>query len=111
MVPNGCLWLAPMARLDAAAGRSRVLAAGRRRRTRWPGSQPCSVARPASTAEARALLAAAAGLDLAGVPRGTGTRLAWGSPPDRCDLVIDTLGWTGCSSTRPATWWPGCRPG
>src|SRR6267378_1397296 len=24
------------------------------------------------------------------VPRGTGTRLHWGNPPERCDLVIDT---------------------
>ena len=33
---------------------------------------------------------AAAAEGLAAVPRGAGTRLAWGSPPDRCDLVIDT---------------------
>jgi glycolate oxidase FAD binding subunit len=50
------------------------------------------VARPASTAELSAVLAAAAGLNLASVPRGTGTKLAWGRPPDRCDLVVDMLG-------------------
>src|SRR6266581_6937243 len=55
------------------------------------GVVPRYVARPASVAEASAVLAAAAGLDLAVLPRGTGTRLAWGAPPRRCDLVIDTL--------------------
>ena len=55
------------------------------------GVLPRYVAWPASVAEASAVLAAAADLDLAVLPRGTGTRLAWGAPPRRCDLVIDTL--------------------
>ena len=55
------------------------------------GVQPRYVASPASVAEASAVMAAAAGLGLAVLPRGTGTRLAWGSPPRRCDLVVDTL--------------------
>ncbi len=55
------------------------------------GTAPRFVASPGSLAEASALLAAAAGLDLAVLPRGTGTRLAWGSPPRRCDLVVDTM--------------------
>ncbi|HXP18976.1 MAG TPA: FAD-binding oxidoreductase [Streptosporangiaceae bacterium] len=54
------------------------------------GVQPSFVAAPASTAEASALLRAAASLDLAVVPRGTGTRLHWGTPPARCDLVVET---------------------
>jgi glycolate oxidase FAD binding subunit len=54
------------------------------------GVQPRMVAMPGSTEEASALLRAAAGLGLAVVPRGTGTRLHWGNPPERCDLVIDT---------------------
>lgn len=49
------------------------------------------VAAPASTAEASALLRAAADLDLAVVPRGSGSRLGWGTPPARCDLVVSTL--------------------
>ncbi len=49
------------------------------------------VAAPASTGEASALLAAAQAHGLAVVPRGSGTRLGWGAPPRRCDLVIDTL--------------------
>jgi len=54
------------------------------------GVQPRMVATPGSTEEASALLRAAADLGLAVVPRGTGTRLHWGNPPERCDLVIDT---------------------
>jgi glycolate oxidase FAD binding subunit len=54
------------------------------------GVQPLMVATPASTEEASALLRAAAGLGLAVVPRGAGTRLNWGNPPERCDLVIET---------------------
>ena len=54
------------------------------------GVRPGFVATPASTQEAGALLTAAAGLGLAVVPRGTGTRLDWGDPPSRCDLVVDT---------------------
>jgi glycolate oxidase FAD binding subunit len=48
------------------------------------------VASPAGLDEASAVLRAAAADGLATVPRGAGTRLAWGSPPTRCDLVIDT---------------------
>src|ERR1700722_1123090 len=33
---------------------------------------------------------AAAGVDLAVLPRGGGTRLGWGAAPGRCDLVVDT---------------------
>jgi glycolate oxidase FAD binding subunit len=54
------------------------------------GVQPLIVATPASTQEASELLRAAAALGLAVVPRGTGTRLHWGNPPERCDLVIET---------------------
>src|SRR6266536_2868751 len=56
-----------------------------------PLSAACGEVRPASVAEASAVLAAAAVLGLAVLPRGTGTRRAWGSPPHRCDLVVDTL--------------------
>ncbi|HWM97893.1 MAG TPA: FAD-binding oxidoreductase, partial [Streptosporangiaceae bacterium] len=46
-------------------------------------------ASPSSTAEAAALLRAAAAAGLTVVPRGAGTGLAWGGPPSRCDLVVD----------------------
>ncbi|HEY3958831.1 MAG TPA: FAD-binding oxidoreductase [Streptosporangiaceae bacterium] len=56
------------------------------------GVRPAWVASPVSVPEAAATMRAAAGLDLAVVPRGSGSRLAWGLPPRRCDLVIDTSG-------------------
>src|SRR5690242_19877453 len=56
------------------------------------GVEPQIVAAPASTSEASTLLRAASDLGLAVVPRGTGSRLHWGNPPERCDLVIETTG-------------------
>jgi glycolate oxidase FAD binding subunit len=53
------------------------------------GLVPSFVASPSSTAEAAALLRAAAAAGLAVVPRGAGTGLSWGAPPARCDLVVD----------------------
>lgn len=53
------------------------------------GIVPQYVASPADVAEASAVMQAAAAAGLAVVPRGTGSRLGWGSPPARCDLVID----------------------
>jgi glycolate oxidase FAD binding subunit len=54
------------------------------------GIEPMIVAAPAGTEEASALLRAASDLGLAVVPRGSGTRLHWGYPPERCDLIIET---------------------
>jgi glycolate oxidase FAD binding subunit len=54
------------------------------------GVMPRFAASPATVAEASALLAAAAAQDLAVVPRGGGSKLGWGAPPRRCDLVVDT---------------------
>ena len=54
------------------------------------GARPRFIAAPASTAEASALMAAAAGLGLTVMPRGSGSRLHWGSPAAACDLVVDT---------------------
>jgi glycolate oxidase FAD binding subunit len=53
------------------------------------------VAAPASTEEAAAVLAAAAREDLAVVVRGGGTKLDWGMPPRRLDLIVDTHRLTG----------------
>jgi glycolate oxidase FAD binding subunit len=50
---------------------------------------PAFVASPASTDQAAALLRTAAEHDLAVVFRGAGSRLGWGSPVTRCDLVVD----------------------
>lgn len=54
------------------------------------GVMPGWVAAPAGTDEASTLLATAAEHGLAVVPRGSGTRIGWGAPPRRCDLIIDT---------------------
>jgi len=51
---------------------------------------PAFVAWPSGTDQAAALLRAAAEHELAVVFRGTGSRLGWGVPPDRCDLMVDT---------------------
>jgi len=48
-----------------------------------------SVAFPASTEEAAAVMRVAAEHELAVVPRGGGSRLSWGTPATRCDLVAD----------------------
>lgn len=52
------------------------------------GVQPRFVAEPTSTTEVSALLRAASELSLAVVPRGAGTRLHWGYPPHRADIVL-----------------------
>src|SRR6202042_2359009 len=54
------------------------------------GRQAPYVAAPASTAEASALLRAAAALGLTVVPRGAGRLQHWGNRPDSCDLIVDT---------------------
>jgi glycolate oxidase FAD binding subunit len=50
---------------------------------------PSFVAAPGSTEEAAAAMRVAAEHELAVVARGGGSRLEWGTPPSRCDLVID----------------------
>lgn len=56
---------------------------------------PAFVALPASTEEASAIMRVAVGHGLAVVVRGSGSRLSWGTPPARCDLVIDTARLSG----------------
>jgi glycolate oxidase FAD binding subunit len=53
------------------------------------GVVPQLVARPGSTAEVAEVMRSAAALGLAVVPRGRGTKLTWGRPPERVDLVVD----------------------
>jgi glycolate oxidase FAD binding subunit len=48
------------------------------------------VAAPGSTEEAAAVLRTAAAAGLAVVARGNGTKLGWGTPPHRLDLIVDT---------------------
>ncbi|SDG94571.1 FAD-binding oxidoreductase [Nonomuraea jiangxiensis] len=53
------------------------------------GVRPRWVALPESVEEVAALLRACAERDLAVVPAGGGTKLHWGSPPERCDVLLD----------------------
>ena len=53
------------------------------------GIVPAFVVSPGSADEAAAVLRVAAEHELAVVVRGGGSRLGWGVPPARCDLVID----------------------
>ncbi|MFB9834316.1 FAD-binding oxidoreductase, partial [Actinoallomurus acaciae] len=54
------------------------------------GSAASYVAAPATVTEASELMRAAAEHRLAVVPRGAGTKLHWGAPPERCDLIVET---------------------
>ncbi|MEW2352758.1 FAD-binding oxidoreductase [Spirillospora sp. NPDC029432] len=54
------------------------------------GVVPGVVAAPATSAEAAEVMRTAAELGLAVVPRGAETRLDWGAPPARCDVLVDT---------------------
>jgi glycolate oxidase FAD binding subunit len=54
------------------------------------GVTPRYAASPASVAEASAVMRVAAEQALTVVPRGSGSRLDWGAPPQSCDLVVDT---------------------
>jgi glycolate oxidase FAD binding subunit len=53
------------------------------------GVAPALVARPASTAEVAEVMRAAAASGLTVVSRGRGTKMTWGRPPERVDLVVD----------------------
>ena len=50
------------------------------------------VVRPRSADDLAAVLAAADERGWGVVPRGGGTRMAWGAPPTRCDVVLETGG-------------------
>lgn len=54
------------------------------------GMAPSWVVSPGSGAEASAVMAAAAAHGLTMVARGCGTKLGWGAPPEKLDLVVDT---------------------
>lgn len=56
------------------------------------GVVPDRVAAPATVDEVAAVLRNAAEQGLAVVPRGGGSRLAWGAPPARCDLLVELSG-------------------
>ncbi len=56
------------------------------------GGRPRWAARPATVEQVAAVLKTASAHGLAVVPAGNGTRLHWGAPPERCDLMLDLRG-------------------
>ncbi|MEV0969349.1 FAD-binding oxidoreductase [Microtetraspora glauca] len=54
------------------------------------GVRPRWVALPEATEEIAALMRVTSAHDLAVVTTGAGTKLHWGHPPERCDVLIDT---------------------
>jgi len=54
------------------------------------GVQPQFVAEPASEQELAAVLSWANDAEIAVIPRGGATKLAWGNPPKRADLILST---------------------
>jgi glycolate oxidase FAD binding subunit len=59
------------------------------------GVAPSLVAAPRSADQVAGLLRVAARHGLTVVARGAGSKLDWGVPPERVDLVVDTSGMTG----------------
>ena len=85
---------APTAHIDVDAARSSLASACEEVREATAddgvdGVRPALVARPGSTDEVAGVLRAAAAAGLTVVPRGRGTKLTWGVPPERADLVVD----------------------
>ncbi len=66
------------------------------------GVSPSAVVSPADEAEVSAVLAAATARNLAVVARGGGTKLDWGPPPSRCDIVLSTSRIAGIVDHEPA---------
>lgn len=77
-----------MALLDTLSGTCELRAATDADRV--DGVAPQVVARPASTEETSALLRACHEQGLAVVVRGHGSKLTWGRPPERLDVLLDT---------------------
>ncbi len=90
MATQTTAWLADAARtaLDGACDAVREAGAG----DAVDGVAPAVVTAPTSTEEVASVLAAAHAHDLAVVARGRGTKLTWGLPPSRCDVVVDVSG-------------------
>jgi glycolate oxidase FAD binding subunit len=53
------------------------------------GVPPSCVATPTTLDQAAGVMQAAAGLELAVVPRGSGRTISWGAAPARCDVIAD----------------------
>jgi glycolate oxidase FAD binding subunit len=56
-----------------------------------PDKQPGIVVQPGNEQELAAVLRLANEANLAAIPRGGGTKLSWGNPPTRADLILSTV--------------------
>ncbi len=66
------------------------------------GIAPRLVVSPRDEAEVSSVLAAATAQRLTVAVRGGGTKLDWGSPPERCDIVLSTSRISGIVEHEPA---------
>lgn len=66
------------------------------------GVIPSLVVSPADELEVASVLSVATAGGLAVVTRGGGTKIAWGSPPERCDVVLSTTRIEGIVDHEPA---------
>ena len=66
------------------------------------GVTPSLVVSPGDELEVASVLSAATARGLAVVARGGGTKMDWGSPPERCDIVLATSRITGIVDHEPA---------
>jgi glycolate oxidase FAD binding subunit len=66
------------------------------------GGAPGLVVSPGDELEVASVLSAATARGLAVVARGGGTKIDWGSPPERCDVVLSTARINGIVDHEPA---------
>jgi glycolate oxidase FAD binding subunit len=66
------------------------------------GASPSAVVSPGDEAEVAAVLRASTAHHLAVVTRGGGTKLDWGAPPARCDVILSTARIEGIVDHEPA---------
>ncbi|MGA8361069.1 MAG: FAD-binding protein, partial [Candidatus Dormiibacterota bacterium] len=66
------------------------------------GVVPSLVVAPADELEVASVLSAAGARGLAVVARGGGTKIDWGAPPERCDVVLSTERIEGIVDHEPA---------
>ncbi len=66
------------------------------------GIVPGIVVLPGDEGEVASVLSAATARGLSVVPRGGGTKIEWGSPPERCDVLLSTARIEGIVDHEPA---------
>jgi glycolate oxidase FAD binding subunit len=66
------------------------------------GIVPSIVVSPGDEGEVASVLSAATARGLVVVPRGGGTKIDWGSPPERCDVLLSTSRIEGIVDHEPA---------